>query len=113
MKNQILAIATFTMLIASNVFADASNLNMIHSAKAIKAILEKGYSIPTIIDVESVEQMSSPPKYCIIIVYDRRPNTICPDEYMMGPYLDKGYVACFDPSSDKVDYISEVESTCS
>lgn len=111
MKYFIFMIAGF--LFATNyTLASTPAMDLLHTAKAMKAIIEKGYSIPAIIDVQTVIQMSIPAKECILVVYDRKPNTTCPDEFGQGPFLDKAWVACFNPSSDEVDYVGGSESMC-
>lgn len=106
-------IITFLALfLISNVHAATPDLNMIHSAKAVMAILGKGNFLPKIVDVLAVEQESIPPKSCILVVFDRRPNTDCPDEYGQGPFLDKGFAACFSPTTDEVDSVLAVSSMC-
>ena len=102
----------FTLLITNISFASTPDLNMIHTAKAVKAILEKGHALPAILDVQEVEQMSIPPKNCIMIIYERKPNTTCPDEDGQGPYLDKGFAACFNLYTDEVDSVIGMESQC-
>jgi hypothetical protein len=109
MKKFFLIFLTFIM--ASAAWAD-STTDLVHTAKAVKAIIEKGNKIPSVIDVEKVEQMSSPPKQCIMVIYDRKPNTECPDEYGQGPYMDKSFVTCFNSKTDEIDYVGGAESQC-
>ena len=91
------AIFFASVLIFSNMAAAATPASdMIHTAKSVKAIIEKGHSLPAVIDVQTVEQESIPPETCILVVYDRKPNTVCPGEFGQGPYMDKGYAACFN-----------------
>jgi hypothetical protein len=99
------------LLIANIASADSAS-DLVHTAKAVKAIIEKGNSIPTVIAIEKVEQMTSPPKDCIMVIYERRPNTECPDDFGQGHFMDKAFVACFNPSSDEVDYVGGAESQC-
>jgi hypothetical protein len=109
MKLYIFLILAITTDIA---FAVTPASDLVHSAKAVKAILENHNSIPPIIDVQKVIQMSIPEKNCITVIYDRKPNTKCPNGFGVGPFMDKAFVACFNPATDEVDYVGETESQC-
>ena len=98
-------------LIESAAWADMTT-DLVHTAKAVKAIIEKGNKIPFVIDVQKVEQMSSPPKQCIMVIYDRKPNIECPDDFGQGPFIDKSFVACFNAKNDEVEYVGGAESQC-
>ncbi len=101
----------FSLLVTTVALADTTT-DMVRTAKAVKAIIEKGNKIPSVVDVQKVEQLSSPPKQCIMVVYDRKPNTECPDEFGQGPYMDKSFVACFKSQADEIEYIGGAESQC-
>jgi len=101
----------FLISMTNAAWADSTK-DLVHTAKAVKTIIEKGNKIPSVIDIKKVEQMSSPPKQCIMVIYDRKPNTECPDEFGQGQYMDKSFVACFNSNTDEIDYVGGAESQC-
>ncbi len=94
------------MMVAGAAWADSAS-DLVHTAKAVKTIIEKGNKIPTVISVEMVEQMSLPPKSCAMVIYERRPNSECPNEYGQG-------IRClfFNPASEEVGYVGGANSLC-
>jgi len=87
--------------------ANGQENDLINTAKAVKAILEKGYAIPKIVDVVPVTQLSTPEKHCIQVIIDRKPNTKCPNIPGVGPNWDQWVIACFNPGTHEVDYSSD------
>lgn len=100
-------------LMSISAFAAAPS-DLVLSAKAVKAIYDKGFTLSQIVDVSFAEQLSNPPKLCVMVVYERRPNTVCPDS-PIGPNFDKGYAACLNSSTNEVESVMPVlsdESGC-
>lgn len=98
------------LLISSvSVFASTTDADLLATAKAVKAIYDKGEVLPQITAIDFAELPTAPPKKCVMIIYERRPNTVCPDS-LIGPYFDKGFAACLNSSTQEVDSITPVQS---
>jgi hypothetical protein len=84
------------------------------AAKAIKAIYDRNLPLAQIIDIDFAELSTTPSKLCVIVIYERRLNTLCPDS-PIGPYFDKGYAACLNSSTNEVESVMPIisdESGC-
>ncbi len=100
---------SFLIFIGTTASAEAPNY-LIRTAKAVKALYDQARPLPAIVDVQPAEIKSLPPKQCIMVIYERKPNLECPDDPMIGPNFDRGYGVCFDSSTGEVDSIRGVET---
>lgn len=109
MKIHFILISFFAILTSTTVWA-ADSMDLVLTARAVKAIYDRGLPLPQIVDVTFAEQTSFPPKLCVMVIYERNPNTLCPDDPMVGPNLDQGYAACFNPQNNLVDSVIGIKT---
>jgi hypothetical protein len=88
----------------------ASSVELVETAYAVKAIYDQGKILPQIVDIQFAQQGTIPPKKCVMVIYERKPNTICPDHPIIGPNLDKGYAVCFNASTHEVESVIGVQT---
>ncbi len=81
----------------------------IETAKAVKAIYDRGFPLPHVVDVQFAHQTGTTIS-CVMVIYERKPNPVCPDDPMIGPNFDKGYAVCLSSSTKEVDSVVGVQT---
>ena len=105
--NKLLLLASIPVLFPATTFATPNGA--LETAKSVKAIYDKGFVLPAVVDIEFANQTGKSIP-CVMVIYERKLNTICPDDPMIGPNLDKGYAVCFNPVTREVDSVTAVRT---
>ncbi len=109
---KIIFVAALLLAFTSSAYAAQDPELLKRTAVCVKALLQKGHNLDQIVEVFPTELMTTPRKQCIMVVTDRKPNTECADDPMVGPNIDQGSAACINSTTNEVDYVGYFQSLC-
>lgn len=107
MKRYVLSV----LFLSGFAFASDTESDFLRIAQGTKAIIDAGYDITNILEVDLLYAADFTTQHCVYITTEITPNPTCPDLFPQEK-LSRGYLSCVDLDGSRMTSPRAIRSLC-